>query len=381
MIPAIWEAAAAAAAAAQAPPAPLPTYTSGRQWSEADNAAYNNAVASGNNAVASALVSVRDQVQANNEAFHRANSTGPYAPQGGGGGNAAADAAAEAARREAREAASAWLTNILSQFGMSGMAGEVSNLIQQWGTNTEVIGLKLKDTAQYKDRFKGLLALQAKGITDVNNEAEYIRLESDYRQAFRENGIQSFLGEAGSAVERDKIADLVGNYSLSVNEVRDRISDAQRVAANTPQEVREAFRDFYGIDEAGLVEYSLDPVGTAERFNRQANAAVAAGLARRQGLDAGRGVSEQIADLSGSQDINAGYLTQQLTDVAAVRDATARLADIEKGVLSDDEAISATMNLDAEAEKKVKGLQSRERARFGGSSGFVTGSLSRSGGI
>ena len=327
------------------------------------------------------VVSQRDaaasQVAKTNEDWHR----NYQANLQSGGGQSGADIAAESAQRAAREAASAWLTNLLGQFGMSGMAGEVSNLVQQWGTNTEVIALKLKDTAQYKDRFKGLLALQAKGVTDVTNEAEYIRLESDYRQAFRENGIQSFLGDAGSGAEQNKIADLIGNYSLSVNEVRDRISDAQRVAANTPQEVRDAFRDFYGIDETGLVQYGLDPVGTAERFNRQANAAVAAGMARTQGLNAGRDVSEQIAGLSGSQDINAGYLTQQFTGAVAVRDATARLADIEKGSLTDDEAISASLNLDAGAETKVKGLQSRERARFGGTSGFTTGSLSRAGGV
>jgi len=351
------------------------------QWSKAKDDAYNAAIARGDMAAAGALVAERDALVVTNENWHRAHGTGPFAQQGGSGGGDNGAAAAEEAKRQAREAASAWLTNLLNQFGMSGMAGEVSNLIQQWGTNTEVIGLKLKDTAQYKDRFKGLLALQSRGVTDVSNEAEYIQLESQYRQAFRENGIQSFLGDAGSTAERDKIADIVGNYSLSVNEVRDRISDAQRVAANTPQEVQDAFREFYGVDATALVEYSLDPVGTAERFNRQANAAVAAGLARRQGLDAGRGVSEQIADLSGSQDINAGYLTQQLNDVAAVRDATARLATIEQGALSDDEAISSTLGLDAESEKKVKGLQSRERARFGGSSGFATGSLSRSDGI
>ena len=279
-------------------------------------------------------------------------------------------------QRQQRETASAFLANVLQQFGLGSLAGSIDSLIQQWGTNTDVIALKLKDTGEYKTRFKGLLGLQQRGITDVRNEAEYLQLETAYRQAFRENGLGSFLGESGTQGEYDKIADLVGKFSLSVAEVRERISDAQRVAADTPQEVRDALRDYYGIDSSMLVEYSLDPTGTAERMNRIANAELAGGLARQQGLQIGAGTAEQIAGLSGQQDIDQGVLSRSLVDALAVRDSTGRLAQIEQGVLTDDESVQASMQLDADAQKKVRGLQSRERARFSGSGGFTTGSLS-----
>jgi hypothetical protein len=286
----------------------------------------------------------------------------------------------EAQAAQARETAKAWLTNTLTSFGLGELAGDVSNLVQAWGSNTDVISLKLKETGSYKERFAGLIALQSKGVTDVQNEAQYVQLESGYRQAFRENGLNTFLGDAGSKAERAKIAKIVGDFSLSVNEVRDRISDAQRVAGDTPEEVRSAFRNYYGVDSTQLVEYSLDPQRTAELINRQANAAVAGGLARQHQLGIGASTAEQIAATAGTGDIQQGALNSQMVDSQAMRDATKRLAQIENSDLTDDEAVGSSMNLDANAVKKTTGLQSRERARFSGSSSTVKGTLSRNSG-
>lgn len=279
-----------------------------------------------------------------------------------------------------RQAASAWLSSVLSSYGLGSLAGNVDSLVQQWGTNSNVIALKLKDTSEYKTRFAGLLALQQRGVTDIQNEAQYINLESQYRAAFRENGLSGFLGAAGSSTELSKIADLVGKYSLSVNEVRDRISDAQRVAANTSPEVRDSFERYYGITSDQLVAYSLDPQGTADRMNRQANAAIAGGMATKASLNIGQTVGEQIADLAGTGDINQGDLSGRLQDAYAVKDATARLAQIEGSSLADDTIVQSTLGLDANAQKRVSTLQSRERARFSGTSGVNSGTLSRSSG-
>ena len=62
---------------------------------------------------------------------------------------------------------------------------------------------------------------------------------------FRENGIQKYLGDAGSQAEIDSLAEIIGDYTLSVTEVADRISDAQRVVANTDPNVRAALNTYY----------------------------------------------------------------------------------------------------------------------------------------
>lgn len=297
----------------------------------------------------------------------------------GGGGNA--NAAADAAARSQREAASAWLKNLLAQYGMGELTGQADSLIQQWGPNTEVIALKLKDTQQYKDRFKGLLSLQAKGVNDVLNEAQYIELESNYRKVFREANIQSYIGDAGSTAERDAIARLVGDYSVSVDEVRTRVSDAQRVVADTAPEVRDALQRFYNVSASDLVAFTLDPSRAKNRINEIANAAVIGGYASRAGLDADVTAAERIASLSGGNDVQLQALTPQLGVARQVADATQRLANIESTDLTDSEILLSEFDLDQGAERKIKGLQSRERARFSGRSAVTADTLSRSTGI
>ena len=297
------------------------------------------------------------------------------------GGGASTNAAADAAARSQREAASAWLKNLLSQYGMGELTGSVDSLVQQWGPNTDVIAMKLKDTQQYKDRFKGLLALQSKGINDVQNEAQYIRLESDYRQVFREAGIQSYIGDAGSTAERDAIAKLVGDYSVSVDEVRTRVSDAQRVVADTAPEVRDALQRYYNVSASDLVAFTLDPSRAKNRINEIANAAMIGGYAARSGLDADMGTAEQIAGLSGANDVQLQALMPQLGVARQVADATKRLANLESTDLTDSEILRSEFDLDQGAERKIKGLQSRERARFSGRSAVTADTLSRSTGI
>lgn len=281
-----------------------------------------------------------------------------------------------AANRANREAASSFLKGILTQYGLGSLAASVESLVNDWGTNTEVIAEKLKQTEPYKQRFKGLTSLQQRGVPDVTNEAEYLRLETEYRQVFREAGMSSFLGDAGTQTEYDAIAKLVGDYSLSVNEVRDRVTDAQRIVAETPQEVRDSFQRYYNVDPATLTAYVLDPTRTANEINRRANAAIIGGMGQQRGLEFGAGVSERIGSfLGGNENLTATQVEPQLAEIADVQRATGRLAELERATLSAEETALAQLDLDTAAKEKVKGLQSRERARFGGTGAFSSSAL------
>lgn len=290
-------------------------------------------------------------------------------------------AAQQNRERQEREAASTFLSGILRQYNMESLAGQVDDLVRQWGTSTEVIAEKLRLTNEYKERFKGLLSLQQKGVVDVRNEAQYLQLESSYRQVFRESGIQSFLGDAGSTAERDAIADIVGKFSLSVDEVRSRVKDAQRVVAESPAEVRDALQRFYNVPANELVAYTLDPERTMNRINRLANAAIVGGTAAIRGLDLDLGTAEGVAGLAGDADINTAQLTTDLTQSRMVRDATTRLAAIEDTTLTDSEIVQSELNLSPDAQRKVRALQSRERARFSGQSAITASALNRARGI
>jgi hypothetical protein len=279
-------------------------------------------------------------------------------------------------RAAQRETATAFLRNMLAPFGMSVLASELDAIIKDT-TSEEVMIERLRNSESYKQRFKGLVQLRAKGVTDIADEGQYLAIERDYRQVFREAGISSFLGEAGSQTEYDAIAKLVGDFSLSVNEVRDRVSDAQRIVAQTPQEVREAFQRYYNVDPATLTAYVLDPSRTASEINRRANAAMIGGLGMQRGLEFGAGAAERIGSfLGGEGDLTGTQAEPILGEIADVQRATGRLAELERATLSAEETALAQLDLDTEAKEKVKGLQSRERARFGGTGAFSSTAFS-----
>lgn len=276
---------------------------------------------------------------------------------------------------QARESARSFLRNMLTQYGLGSLAGDVDSIVQDT-TSEAVMMERLRNTESYKTRFKGLTQLRAKGITDVADEGQYLRLESNYRQVFREAGLTSFLGDAGSQSEFDAIAKLVGDFSLSVDEVKSRVTDAQRIVAETPQEVRESFQRFYNVDPATLTAYVLDPTRTANEINKRANAAMIGGLGMRQGLEFGASTAERVGTfLGGDGDLSTTQVDPRLTQIADVQRSTGRLAEIEQSTLTADETALAQLDLDVEAQRKVKGLQSRERARFGGSGAFGSGAL------
>ena len=293
----------------------------------------------------------------------------------------AANRQREAEKRQRDQEAVAFLGDILTQYGMGDLKDSINNLVQEWGNNTSVIANNLRQTDSYKTRFRGLTSLQKKGITDVRNEADYIRLETEYRQAFREAGLQSYLGGAGSPTERDAIAQLVGDYTVSVTEVKNRIADAQRVVNETAPEVRDALQRYYNVSAADLVAYTLDPTRTQDQINRKANAAIFGGLAQARGLDADVNTAESIAALSGANDLSTQNAAIQLGTARQVRDATKRLANLEATDLSDSEILQSEFSIDPEAQRKVKGLQSRERARFGGTSAAGRDTLTRTASI
>jgi len=304
---------------------------------------------------------------------------------GGGGGGGSDDFYKkmwEEQQRQAREQASAYVRSLLEQYGLGSLAGRVDELVRQYGPIPEVIMGKLRETGEYKQRFKGLLGLQQKGVTDVRNEAEYLTLESQYRQVFRDSNLTSYLGTPGSQQEYDAIAKIVGDFSLSVNEVQERVVDAQRVVAETPQEVRDSLQRFYNIDPAVLTQYVLDPQNTATEIQRRANAAIVGGYATRAGLEFGAGVSERIGEfLGGERNLRGTQIEPQLTEIADIQKSTERLAEIEQSDLSDETTALAALDLDEEARRRVRTLQSRERARFGGRAGVTARSLSDVSGI
>lgn len=314
---------------------------------------------------------------------------------------AAADKAAEEKARADKEAADkaaadaaalthgnavTLATKYLNDLGVGNLGiteADISKLVSDYGDDANMISVAIESTQGWKTRFDGLVKMRQSGDAmrlGITTEAQYLELENQYRQVFKDANLSNLItDETGNDIT--KISDMITKFKNSPNEVKDRIADAQRVVNDTSPEVRAALKDFYNIDSTDLVAYSLNPENMAKDINAKANAAMFAGLARGAGLDIGRTFAEtQVQNLYGNADIESRYnLQKSLTAAAETHQGASRLATIEGGTLSAEETIGSALGTDVAATKKINELQSRERARFSGSSAIQQKTLRRGG--
>ena len=135
-------------------------------------------------------------------------------------------------------------------------------------------------------------------------------------------------------------------------------------------------RDFYGIGQNDLVAYVLDPNQTFQKIERQVAAAEIGTAARKQGLEAGVNVAEQLAAQGISQaEAQRGYST-----IADILPEATKLSNLYGNTLDkygQSEAEQDIFNTLASAQRKRKSLISREAAEFTGTSGLSRTALGK----
>ena len=264
-----------------------------------------------------------------------------------------------------RANASEFLKDLLNRFGLGGLAGDVDGLIQKWGVNSDVIAIKLKDTTAYRERFKGNLARVNNGL-NMLTEAEYLATEDAIATRMRMRGMSAGF------MSRDYIANLI-SQDVSASEVDARLEQAQRVVDNADPGVINSLRRLYGATIGDLYGYVLDADTAIGDIEKEVSAGITARVAEQSGLEIGRGLSEQIGQMTGG---NEQALRPVLSRAGSLAQSTRRLAALE-GVdgLDDEDVIEGELGYNAESRDKVRKLQSRERARFSGSSAIGRSTL------
>lgn len=279
----------------------------------------------------------------------------PETPAGPAPGHSAADKAGAKQR----------LKELLTRYGLTELIDTVNNLVEEWGSNNDsVIMSYLRESTPYKQRFKGNEDRIAKGYGALS-EAEYIGVETQIRAKMRDFG----LGDA--FYSNEKIAGLIGG-DVSADEVSDRLTKAKKIVDNADVNIKSSLVNLYGAGLGDLIGYVLDPALAQEQLQRKVNAGIAYGVAKGQGLDLDRDLSEQIGELTYGDERTA---RQSLGQAGVLAESVRRLKNIDGIDITDADVVEQQFGLDAEAGTKVKKLQSRERARFTGSSGAFGGTL------
>ena len=277
---------------------------------------------------------------------------------------------------KARQDAFSLLKDVFASYGLEELATQIEGYMRE-GIGTAQATIKLKQSQPYKDRFYGNELRLAAG-RNVINEAEYLDLENSYSETLKAYGLQDYFGTGVTPTERKnrqkEIAKIIGN-DISAVEFKDRVSTSvDRVKMADPG-TKKAFQDFYGIGEADLVKYFLNPTQTLVTLKEKATAAEIGGAAIGQNLPATMASAEDLARFGiNREQAQAGYST-----IAQELPTATKLGNIysETGTTyGQADAESATFKGLASAKRKKEKLVATEEASFKGSAGVGAAGLS-----
>jgi hypothetical protein len=267
------------------------------------------------------------------------------------------------------------IKGVFLQYGLGDLGATIETLMREgYGPEEATLALKTdsKYNAAYIKRFKGNETRRAAGL-NVLTEAEYLTLEDDYTKTLKSYGLESYFG-VDKATKQSAIADVIG-ADVSAVEFTDRVSTAvDRVKMADPA-TKDAFQKFYGIGEADLVSYFLDPKKTLVNLKEKATAAEIGGAAIGQGLAATTTSAESLARLGVTrQQAQVGYET--IAGELPVATKLGQIYDEEGITYGQTEAEQEQFQGLASAKRKKQQLISRETAAFQGSSGVGEAGLS-----
>lgn len=191
-----------------------------------------------------------------------------------GGSTAPTETYDEARLRESRSSTVEALRGIMNSYGLGDLMGQITTWVQE-GKNEEAVLAMIRTTDSYKKRFPAMDALGKKNR--AISEAAYIEFERNAAQLERAYGLPA--GMLGT----DAVTNLLSN-EVSAKELEERVTMAAAGAFQTSQEVKDTFRDYYGIDSGGLTAYFLDPARAQPLLNKQYAAAQIGAEAAQVGL-------------------------------------------------------------------------------------------------
>lgn len=273
-------------------------------------------------------------------------------------------AAAAAKAAQERQSIITILTDRFSKYNLGSLASKIRDLAID-GATEATITIGLQETDEYKRRFSANQDRMNKGLK-VLSPAEYLNLEDGYRQVLRAYGLSQFDNDTS-------VKQFISN-DVSAAELSDRVVMAVQRVQNADPEIARTLRDYYNIGTGDMLAYVLDPNQELPKIQRQIAAAEIGTAARRQGLEAGVTVADQLAAQGISQaEAQKGYAT--IADILPTAEKLSSIYGTSMPGYGQSEAEQEVFNSLASAQRKRTALSQREIAAFSGSSGLTSKTL------
>lgn len=250
--------------------------------------------------------------------------------------------------------------------GLTDLIPAIENIWAEGNTDSNIIMLKLRETPDYKVRFKANDARVRAGLPELL-PGEYVQMEQSYRDLMGYAGLSKFFGP-------DDFTKWIEN-DVSPMEAQQRLVTAKKAVETIDPATKQALTDMYGVDSDGIAAYFLSPEKATGVLEQQYNAAVVSGTASNFGVNVNKSTAEQI----GANGVGLQQAQQQFGQVADQTHDAARLGALYSDAITQDDLVKEQFGLQGgtDTTAKKKKLASQERAQFSGSSGIGQTSLSK----
>lgn len=294
----------------------------------------------------------------------------------------AVDPYAEYLKQQETNRQNSLIAQLRDFMGTNGM-GDLLSAMEKYvraGYSGDAIWVMTKNDPQYQAaynaRFAANTARKQLGLPELL-PSTYIEMEQGYRTAMLNRNMPAGLFDSPSDFTK------LIEHDVSVKEVGDRLDVAlEYINNNDNAAVRQQLREIYGMTDNEMAAYVLDPGKTLDYLSREENKnlrrASVGGAAINQGVTVTGDVRDQIAELMSNPNLAYSQATQGFQNVATQSPLYERLAKLSDETGTQDELTREQFGLTGAADvtKKKNVLASQERARFGGSSGLGSTSLS-----
>lgn len=244
------------------------------------------------------------------------------------------------------------MKGVLEQMGMMSLYERVVGFVKE-GYEPEAVMVLIRTTPEYKTRFPAMDALAAKGR--AISEAEYISYEQTASGLERRYGLpQGML--------MSSVTQLLTN-EVSASELNDRVILASAAAVQAPREVKDTFRQYYGIDDGGMTAYFLDPNKATPLLEKQYAASLIGTEATRQGVG---------IDVFGAENLQNLGITQEQARTGFGQVAGARgLTEGRGDIVTQETLIQGQVAGNEQAQKEIERAAQGRLGRFQGGGEFL----------
>lgn len=259
------------------------------------------------------------------------------------------------------------LNAMFDQYDLGSLAGKIYDYVKN-GYSADTISILLQDTAEYKDRFKANEARRKAGM-QVLSPAEYLSIESSYRQIMRQSGLPT-----GFYDNTDDFTKFISG-DMSPTELQGRVDLATQASVLANDTYKAALKQM-GIGQGDVAAYFLDPARATPLLQKAAATAAIGAEAMARGLQFDSLRAEQLATSGVGREQAASGFAQIADEFSDLKS----LASIYGGSWSQSQAEQDVFVGGGAASQQRKSLISNEKASFSGAGGTARSGLAQRGG-